>query len=423
MARRHPEQLLISAVIQTSDISTAEQSGIRADHFHAYRATWEWLESYHIRYRKVPSKPVFRREFADFPLLKTTDVEYAAEEVRRNHLRQELARSVGDAVDLLKHDEVEDALATLAPVVTRLEQDFDAGRVLDAAKDAKSVFNSVQELIEITNKRGLPGIATGFPSLDERTGGFQPGHFWVVAARLGNGKSWAMTHMGVEAALAGHSVLFHTLEMSRRQVALRTHTFFGRKHNQTFTNRQLNTGNILSREYRDFVNALPEKVPGEFVIVDRARGRVTPFSIAANIERFAPDVVFIDYIQLMATSNGNKADWESLAQLSGELQSLCQETSTPIVVASQINRDGATGRHPPSVDKLARSDAIGQDADGVLTLKQHTKRTLEMRLAKWRHGVSDYRWWTKFDPDHGIIEECTHEQAQDFQMEDEEDEE
>lgn len=419
----HPEVILVSSVIQTGHIDAVEEAGLRADHFHAYRPVWEWLEHYVMRYRKVPGKSVFRKSHPDFPLLRSTDVDWAIEEVKRNHLKQSLATVVNEAVDCFKRDEYEDALAALAPTVSRLERDFDSGRTLDVSDDAEDIFRLVAERATAADEHGFPGVPTGFQTLDEVTGGIQPGQYWVLAARLKNGKSWVATRMAVEAALAGKRVLFHSLEMGRHQVALRTHTFYGRMHKKDFTNRQLNTGMGLDLvEYQDFLESMPASVPGSVKIIDRSRSKVSPFSIAANIERYEPDLVFVDYIQLMA-SGGKKDDWVNLSEISGDLQSIAQESGVPLVALSQINREGSHGRTPPSADNLARSDSIGQDVDGLITLKQHTKRTLQMRLAAYRHGVSGQMFWNIFDPDHGRIEECTYEDAMDFQADDEADEE
>ena len=82
----------------------------------------------------------------------------------------------------------------------------------------------------------------------------------------------------------------------------------------------------------------------------------------------------------------------------------------PLIVLSQLNRDSVTGRGKPSLESLAESDSIGQDADNVFLLAEYEtdssgrvvynpdKQGLDIRdnplrnimliIAKQRNGIS-----------------------------------
>jgi replicative DNA helicase len=62
----------------------------------------------------------------------------------------------------------------------------------DVVEDWESVFNEVSRRSEKANERGMAGLPTGFQTLDLATNGPQPGDFFVVAARLGQGKTWTV---------------------------------------------------------------------------------------------------------------------------------------------------------------------------------------------------------------------------------------
>jgi replicative DNA helicase len=85
-----------------------------------------------------------------------------------------------------------------------------------------------------------------------------------------------------------------------------------------------------------------------------------------------------------------------------------------MVCAAQINRDGETGNAPPKVKNLSQSDALGQDADVVLTMraKPHDVAT-DFSIEKNRHGSSGIRFYTTFDPNTGVFTEISAEQAED----------
>jgi replicative DNA helicase len=166
--------------------------------------------------------------------------------------------------------------------------------------------------------------------------------------------------------------------------------------------------------YKTFLQELKENLSGRFIVNDTSRGRVSPSMIAAQIERNRPDIVFIDYLTLM---NGQAGDWQAISNLSGELKGLAMRYSVPIVAAAQINRMGI-GDDLPGAEHLAGADAIGQDADAVVTLAQKSRHVVRMKLAKYRHGQDGMAWWAEFRPNSGTFVEIAGEYAQDLMDQD-----
>jgi hypothetical protein len=153
-------------------------------------------------------------------------------------------------------------------------------------------------------------------------------------------------------------------------------------------------------------------------IADTTHGPISPLSIAAQIERNKPDAVYLDYITLMDTADVNGDDWKSIGRLSKSLKQVAQQYQVPIVAAAQLNRNAAQGKDLAGPESLAESDAIGRDADAVITMKQLSKHVIAFKLAKYRHGRDGYTWYTKFLPNTGHFEEITFDEAQDAISED-----
>ena len=166
--------------------------------------------------------------------------------------------------------------------------------------------------------------------------------------------------------------------------------------------------------YKRFLKELSGKLDGRLVVDDTSRGRVSPSSIAAQIERNRPDIVFIDYLTLM---NAGGDDWRAMAELSGEIKGIAMRYEVPIVAAAQINRM-AIGNDVPGAEHLAASDAIGQDADAVVTMRQMSQRVIKMKLAKFRHGMDGQAWFNEFSPNTGRFEEINGDDAKDLMDED-----
>jgi replicative DNA helicase len=167
--------------------------------------------------------------------------------------------------------------------------------------------------------------------------------------------------------------------------------------------------------YKRLVDRISEEVSGELFVIDTSLGRVSPATIQAQSDQ--ADLVIVDYAGLLSTPMGNRAvdDWRSMASISNMLKEVSVATSVPIISAAQINRDGdGAGWKPPRVKNLAQSDALGQDADVVITHKRYSKSTAVASIEKNRHGASGDYFWTRFQPDEGRFEEITREQADDI---------
>lgn len=412
------EVLFLSAVLRQGDVVTPLGSGVTKHWFHSYQDEWEWVDSYVKRHRKCPSKTLFRDRFPGFTILKSDDVEYTINQLRASHIRFSLIDTVDDVLERLKDSEdpsgvLDSAYQSLASIQLDAHGGQNESEIIS---DWEGTFSEVARRYERMQARGMAGVPTGFATLDLLTGGPQPGDYWIVAARLGQGKTWTLIRMAC-AALYGEAVVqYDALEQSRAQIAMRCHTFLSSQYGtEVFKSMDLMHGkNFDLVAYKRFLKELSGKLDGRLVVDDTSRGRVSPSSIAAQIERNRPDIVFIDYLTLM---NAGGDDWRAMAELSGEIKGIAMRYEVPIVAAAQINRM-AIGNDVPGAEHLAASDAIGQDADAVVTMRQMSQRVIKMKLAKFRHGMDGQAWFNEFSPNTGRFEEINGDDAKDLMDED-----
>ena len=224
--------------------------------------------------------------------------------------------------------------------------------------------------------------------------------------------SWTLMRMATAAIMDGYTVQYNALEQTRAEVSMRIHTLLsGQVGQQLFANMDLMQGrNFDIDDYKQFLRGLRKEIGGRMHVSDTSRGKVSPLTIASQIERNKPDLVVIDYLTLMEKT---EADWQGVAKLSGELKMLAMEYQVPIVVAAQLNRaHGLSRREPAGPEALAQSDAIGQDADAVVTMRQASESVLEMKLVKYRHGLSGFKWRCHFEPGLGIFKEVGYDEAE-----------
>jgi len=419
------EIAFISAVIRSGDRKTAALAGVDASWFHSYSQEWKWIEDHIRNHLETPPKPLFKNRFPSFDVIKVDNVEPVLKLLKESHVQ----RSMGDTIEKLlgmigDGSPSDDLLETAAHDVMQLQLQVTGGtNESEIIGDYETVLDDVSARWKRTKERGMAGIPTSFPSLDLWTGGPQPGDLWIIAARLGQGKTWTGVRMACTAVAHNYTVQYDALEQSRAQVGIRAHTFLSREYGpEQFRALDLMQGSqaLDLIAYHRFVETLPDRAPGKMFVNDTSRGRVSPATIAAQIERNRPHIVYVDYITLMNSGGDGSRDWQHIADLSAEMKGLARRYEVPLVAMAQLNRAGHTSRgsDPPGAETLAGADAIGQDADAVVTMVQQSKRVLKMKLAKYRHGQDGGMFYVEFAPNTGRMIEISGDVARDLIDED-----
>jgi replicative DNA helicase len=150
---------------------------------------------------------------------------------------------------------------------------------------------------------------------------------------------------------------------------------------------------------------------GKFFVQDSSYGKISPQVIAQDKTM---DAVFIDYAGLMAAPSGQAAieDWRHMAAISNALKLTALSNEVRVIAAAQINRDGdTTGLRTPKLKNLSQSDALGQDGDVVVTMKQ-SGQAMAYSIEKNRHGEGGKKFFTNFQPNIGKFDEIGEEEAQ-----------
>ena len=417
----NPEIYLISSILRDEDMIDAYKLGITTQQFHACPDEWEWLEKYYLKHRKTPSKVAFKQQFPEFSIKTVNDTQHYSSEVRKNHARMSLTTTMRDVADFIADGDIDSAVKKMHSSIVSISSAMgDGTNDSDIITSWQDAYEEVEKRVDRVRQHGMAGIPTGFTTLDERTGGPQPGHVWIVGARLGQGKSWTMMRMATAAIIDGYNVQYNALEQTRAEVAMRVHTFISSEvGKELFQNLDLMQGrNFDIKAYKDFLKNMKATISGRMHVSDTSRGKVSPLTIASQIERNKPDIVFIDYLTLMEKSGDG--DWKSIARLSGEIKNLAMQYQVPIVAAAQLNRVNGMTKEPAGPEALAQSDSIGQDADSVITMRMTSASVIQMKLAKYRHGLSGFKWYCQFQPTAGIFKEVSYDRANELKDEDDE---
>ena len=199
----------------------------------------------------------------------------------------------------------------------------------------------------------------------------------IALAGTGVGKSLFMCHHASSVLLNGKNVLYITLEMSEEKIAERI---------------DANLLNVNIQEIIDLpkpifeskVNSLSKKTQGSLIIKEypTASAHAGHFkallSELALKKSFRPDIIFIDYLNICASSRyragSNVNSYSYIKAIAEELRGLAVEANVPIFSATQTTRSGFASS---DVDLTDTSESFGLPATADLMFALISTEELE----------------------------------------------
>jgi hypothetical protein len=416
VTRLTPEALLISAVVNSTDPYHHKQWGITSKHFLGYRDEFEWLEIFINTFGRTPTHEEFKAQWPEVTLSAThDDGKWPATEVIDQYNARVALRTFTKAGTLIKGGDVKGALT--------LVKAMDTHTIVEKPQNALVDYSFLDDYDQPEDTLTLP-----WEFLQDKTDGMRKGEVWYVGARPSQGKSAHCLVMAARAAMEGRSVIYYSLEMTKRAVQVRLQAVLANMLGVKISARDMKSRRWDKLEYKRLMETIEASVPGAIMVHTPAEGPCRPSAIAAAAKDY--DLNIVDHIGLMRPDGGGRStdDWRTIAGMSNELKEIALASDTRMLVASQINREGQSNQRPPKLVNLAQSDALGQDADVVITLKRYQTRdgrnadASHFSIEKNREGDVYGQWFTAFQPDIGNYRQITRDDADELAHDDWEDE-
>lgn len=301
-----------------------------------------WTMNYWENYKDIPNREYFELELNKIDVKTDKALKYGLNELVNNVYDVHIP---SNGLEYIKDESFnffnnQNWKKTILLCVDAVEgEDFD--QVQKLIKDAYSVTNQTEigldyktTAIDRYTKLKRVTVTTGFDELDQALkGGFGNGDLITIIAPTGIGKSWLLANFGSNALLAGKNVVHFTLELTETQTAIRYDTILTKT-----------PVNILEKDpslVDNFINNNPQL--GESIISFYTMKSVTVPKLKTHVEqirvdKFKPDIVFIDYGDLIKPTSNYRDKRLNLEEVYEDLKKMAQELDIPIVTASQTNR-------------------------------------------------------------------------------------
>jgi len=193
----------------------------------------------------------------------------------------------------------------------------------------------------------------------------------IALAGTGVGKSLFMCHMASACLLQGKNVLYITLEMAEEKIAERIDANL-----LDIPIQQLSDPLLTKSKYISKVEKLKEKTSGRLVIKEYPTASAHNGHFKALLgelslkKGFHPDIIFIDYLNICASSRYKGTivnSYTYVKAIAEELRGLAAEHNVPIVSATQTTRSGY-GNSDVDITDTSESFGLPATADLMFAL-------------------------------------------------------
>jgi len=175
-------------------------------------------------------------------------------------------------------------------------------------------------------------------------------HSYYTNGVLSHNSHW-LTMIGANALREGKNVLHYTFELSETAVGIRYDSNLC----------DMDSNEVMDRK-DEVVKFYEETRLGRLFIKEYPTNTASVYTLKSHIERldlkgFKPDIVIIDYADIMRSSRQFDSLRHELKLVYEELRGMAMELGVPIWTASQSNKDGANAE---VIDMTNMSEAYGK---------------------------------------------------------------
>jgi replicative DNA helicase len=378
------ESKLISAVLQDKQVHVLLQANVE-NILRTHTDIWTFIRNYSEANGTVPPTSLVIEKFRDFiPIDGIGATKYHLEELQAEFLNNSLKDVLRSTAAEVQAGQGTKALEDLITKTSELKKNTAVIRDIDAT-DLDSAVLYFENLAR-QQALGSIGIKTGLAGFDNYLpAGITPGQLGVFLAYPGIGKSWMALYFAVQAWKQGKSPLIISLEMSETEVRNRVFTIMGEG---LWSHRKMSNGQVEIEDLKRWHKKELAGKPEFHIISNDSGGEVTPSVIRGKIDQYKPDLVIVDYLQLMSPNQKSDNETVRMKNLSRELKLMAISEEMPIIAISSATPDDVNKLDTvPTLGQTAWSRQIAYDADWVLALGRATNSDIiECVFRKNRNG-------------------------------------
>lgn len=287
----------------------------------------------------------------------TSNIKYYIKIAEELHNKRNIVQASYKLIeDIRRGEDINTSLNTFE-MVTELKEDVKTDSTL------RSIMTNIFD--DLNSGKKVDKLKTGIPIIDKCTNGIAKGELVTIGANSGVGKSALAIKIAINIFLNGKRVLIISREMTKEQVAERiilSHTGISKK--------KYEDRDFKDNDWQRIVRTMEAFSTDDIKIDDKIS---TMQGIKKELRSFKPDILIVDYVQLMTPNSSKDSRERQVAELSRELKKITTDYGIIVFQLTQLAEKG-TGNYRPHGESYTReSRAIYHDSNIVIYIHNVTE--------------------------------------------------
>ena len=350
------EKTVLSNLIENENFTRTVIPFLKGNYFDVReeKVVFEEITKFVDKYNKIPTKTTLeielegREDLTDIEhkkvveliqSLNSTDVdfEWLVDTTEKFCKDKAIYNAIVDGIKIIDGNDKERTPEAIPEILTEaLGVSFDSSVGHDYLDDSETRFDYYHRV-----EKKIPFDLDFFNKITK--GGLPPKTLNIALAGTGVGKSLFMCHVAANCLSQGKNVLYITLEMAEERIAERI--------DANLMNISMEDLHDLPKTmFQDKIAKITKKTSGKLIVKEyptasahsgHFRGLIKELAIKKS---FKPDIVFIDYLNICASSRfkgaQNVNSYMYIKAIAEELRGLAVETNVPFMSATQTTRTG-----------------------------------------------------------------------------------
>lgn len=235
--------------------------------------------------------------------------------------------------------------------------------------DMSTICSDILNFLENDNENGF---RFGVNLLDFTIGGLFKAELTTIAAKSGNGKTALALQIMDNAVKQNKKVLFVSREMSNQQIVMRSIS-----KETGISSKKMKYKELNGEDWAKIISSMENLNKSKLIHINDKISTIS--GIRKRIRQLKPDLVIIDYLQLLNPEGNYQNREREVASLSRDLKNITLDFEIPVIQLSQLNDEMKDSR-PWGERPMRDSKAVFHDSDSVIYIHEPIGADLEQAI-------------------------------------------
>lgn len=227
-----------------------------------------------------------------------------------------------------------------------------------------------------------------------------PSKLFVTKDFIVTHNSWLSRLFACNAWREGYSPLVISLEMNKHQEGSRLDTILNA--GEYFTSSDLlNARNLSPDDYESWAKSQFEGKHPFHLVTAEGMESANQNMIQAKIDQYSPDIVIVDYLNIMEDANGATDETVRLKNISKDLKRIAERNAIPVIEIAAVTMKEGHGERAPELHEMAWSKGMAYDCDLVLAIHREENSSIFQVVSRKTRRCEPFAFFLDWDLESG----------------------